>query len=128
MKIRVSDIRVKNRIRKQPGDLSALKESINRVGLLHPIIIDLDNRLIAGERRLEAVQQLGWEHVEVKIVDIRNKKDRILIEADENISRLDFTNDELIRSHELIKRYSRSGIFWRFIAWILDLIDKLRGK
>ncbi len=128
MKIRVSDIKVKNRIRLHPGDISALKESINRIGLLHPIVIDLDNKLIAGERRLEAVKQLGWEHVEVKVVEVKNKKDRILIEADENISRLDFTNEELQRSKELIERYSRTNIFWKIWAWILDLIDRIRGK
>ncbi|NUM41502.1 MAG: ParB N-terminal domain-containing protein, partial [Leptospiraceae bacterium] len=109
MKIRVSDIKVKNRIRLDRGDISALKESIHRIGLLHPIIIDLDNKLIAGERRLEAVKELGWEHVEVKVVDVKNKKDRILIEADENTSRLDFTNEELQRSKELIERYSKTN-------------------
>ncbi len=128
MKIRVSDIKVKNRIRLDAGDISSLKESINRIGLLHPIVIDLDNRLIAGERRLEAVKQLGWEHVEVKVVEVKNKKDRILIEADENISRLDFTNEEIQRSKELIERYSKTNVFWMLWAWILDLIDRIRGK
>lgn len=74
MKIRVSDIKVKNRIRKDLGDLRPLKESIQKLGLLHPILIDLDNTLISGERRLESVKSLGWEYVDVRIVDIRNKK------------------------------------------------------
>lgn len=74
MKIRVSDIKVKNRIRKDLGDLHSLKESIQKLGLLHPILIDLDNTLISGERRLQSIKILGWEYVEVRIVDIRNKK------------------------------------------------------
>ncbi|EMO26573.1 ParB-like protein [Leptospira interrogans serovar Bataviae str. HAI135] len=74
MKIRVSDIKVKNRIRKDLGDLQSLKESIQKLGLLHPILIDLENTLISGERRLESVKILGWEYVDVRIVDIRNKK------------------------------------------------------
>lgn len=74
MKIRVSDIKVKNRIRKDLGDLQPLKESIQKLGLLHPILIDLENTLISGERRLESVKILGWEYVDVRIVDIRTKR------------------------------------------------------
>lgn len=89
MKIRVSDIKVKNRIRKDLGDLQPLKESIQKLGLLHPILIDLENTLISGERRLESVKILGWEYVDVRIVDIRNKKERVQMEAEENNIRLD---------------------------------------
>jgi hypothetical protein len=41
MKVRISDIIITERIRKIPGDLTGLKESIKNVGLLNPIIIDL---------------------------------------------------------------------------------------
>ncbi|AOP34463.1 chromosome partitioning protein ParB [Leptospira tipperaryensis] len=126
MKIRVSDIKVKNRIRKDLGDLRPLKESIQKLGLLHPILIDLDNTLISGERRLESVKNLGWEYVDVRIVDIRNKKERVQMEAEENNIRLEFTSEEQERVQELLKRYSYSTIFGKILAWILDLWDWIK--
>ena len=81
MKVRVTDIILTNRIRKSTGDLDGLRESIRSVGLLNPILIDMDNHLIAGYRRYEAIKQLGWEYIEVRILDIRSKRQRILIET-----------------------------------------------
>ncbi|MDV6235181.1 ParB N-terminal domain-containing protein [Leptospira ellisii] len=126
MKIRVSDIKVKNRIRKDLGDLRPLKESIQKLGLLHPILIDLDNTLISGERRLESVRMLGWEYVDVRIVDIRNKKERVQMEAEENNIRLEFTSQEQERVKELLARYSHTTIFGRIFALILDFLDWLK--
>ncbi|PJZ25016.1 chromosome partitioning protein ParB [Leptospira hartskeerlii] len=121
MKIRVSDIKVKNRIRKDLGDLHGLKSSIQNLGLLHPIIIDLDNKLVSGERRLECVKLLGWEYVDVRIVDVRSKKERVLIEAEENNVRLPFTPEEQERAQKLLRRYSHTGILGRLFAWLMDL-------
>ena len=41
----------KARFRKDPGDLRPLIESIKRHGLLHPVVISEDNKLICGRRR-----------------------------------------------------------------------------
>lgn len=117
----------KNRIRKDLGDLQSLQESIRKLGLLHPILIDLNNTLISGERRLESVKNLGWEYVEVRIVDIRNKKERIQMEAEENNIRLEFTSEEQERVKKLLRRYSYTTVFGRILAWILDLFDWLKG-
>ena len=61
----------------------------------------------------------------MRLVDIQNKKDRLIIEADENITRRDFTPEELRKADELMDRYSREGWFWRMVAWFLDLIDRI---
>src|SRR5262249_22027000 len=58
------------RYRKDLGDLPALAESLDRLGLLHPVVIDPPNRLIAGQRRLEAAKLLGWKNVPVRVVDL----------------------------------------------------------
>jgi hypothetical protein len=42
------------------GDLRALAESVEAVGLLHLVVVTPQGRLIAGRRRLEAVKLLGW--------------------------------------------------------------------
>lgn len=47
-------IKIGERHRKELGDIKALAADINQRGLLHPIVVDLKNNLIAGERRLAA--------------------------------------------------------------------------
>ena len=57
------------RSRKDMGDIDSLAASIQDVGLLHPVVVTPENVLIAGERRLLAVKQLGWTTVPVTVVD-----------------------------------------------------------
>ncbi|MCI0663808.1 MAG: ParB N-terminal domain-containing protein, partial [Acidobacteria bacterium] len=52
-------ITVGDRTRKNIGDLVGLKESIQAVGLLHPIVVNSAGELISGLRRMRAFQELG---------------------------------------------------------------------
>ena len=65
MQVRIDDIKVRKRIRKSVGDLSSLMESMRKYGLLQPIVIDSENTLLAGYRRLEAARQLLWKNYEI---------------------------------------------------------------
>ena len=85
-------IQVGRRFRKALGDLRALAQSIEEVGLLHPVVVTPQGRLIAGRRRLEAVKLLGWRTVPVHIVDLANI---IAGELAENVHRKDFLPSEL---------------------------------
>lgn len=67
--IRVDAVVVGKRVRRNLGDLSGLKASIEAVGLLSPILVKRNDELIAGARRLEAVRQLGWDFIEVRVAD-----------------------------------------------------------
>lgn len=59
-RLNVSDIVIGKRYRKDPGDLSELKESIEKRGLINPITIRRgENLLLAGVRRFECLKQLG---------------------------------------------------------------------
>jgi ParB-like chromosome segregation protein Spo0J len=86
---RVADIAVGlGRRRSDAGDLDALVASIRDVGLLHPVVIDTDDHLVAGWRRLQAVKRLGWTEVPVTIA--KNLDDALLAlraERDENTCR-----------------------------------------
>jgi ParB family chromosome partitioning protein len=65
----IRDIRVgTKRIRKDMGDLAGLAESMKELGLLQPVVVFPDGRLILGERRLRAAKLLGWERIPVTIV------------------------------------------------------------
>ena len=66
----IDPIIVGERRRRDMGDVDGLAASIAEIGLLHPIVINSQGELIAGERRLGAVQQLGWADVPVTVVDI----------------------------------------------------------
>src|SRR6478609_11757184 len=57
--MQVAKIRVGERSRRDLGDIASLAKSIERLGLLHPIVITKTGELIAGERRLEAFRLLG---------------------------------------------------------------------
>lgn len=89
--VKVVDITIGERYRKDLGDIDALVASIQNVGLISPIAVNADNVLIAGQRRLEAVKRLGWDVVEVVIVD---GSQPLASEHDENVVRKDFTPSE----------------------------------
>ena len=125
MRVKISEIRIGNRIRRTTGDITTLKESMRRLGLLQPILIDPQNNLVAGFRRLEAAKDLGWESIEARLVDVKNRQERLIVEAEENTTRKDFTPDEMTRADKLLERHSRTGIFWKFFAWFMDLLDRL---
>jgi len=87
---------VNDRHRKDLGDLGALAESIRSVGLLQPVVIRRDGTVIAGERRLAAVKQLGWERVSVRVArDLETALDYLRAERDENICRKELLPTEI---------------------------------
>ena len=68
MLIKLSEIKIKKRIRIDNGDLTLLKKSLNKFGQFHPITINDKYELISGFRRLEAAKQLDWATIDVKII------------------------------------------------------------
>ncbi|OJV75953.1 MAG: hypothetical protein BGO37_06870 [Cellulomonas sp. 73-92] len=64
----IDEIHVGHAYRHDLGDLSELANSIRRVGLLAPITITTGNVLIAGNRRLAALRQLGQRTTPVWVV------------------------------------------------------------
>jgi len=85
------------RYRKDPKKgLQALAESIDTHGLLNPIVVTTDLELVAGHRRLLAVQSLGYEQIEAHIVKGLDEAAKLHIEYDENICRVQMTEAERI--------------------------------
>jgi ParB-like chromosome segregation protein Spo0J len=101
MKVFIQDVIVKDRYRKDMGDITALRKSIEKLGLLQPIGITKDKVLVFGERRLTACFALGWAEIEARIVDIDS-----LIEGehDENEVRKAFTLSERLAIAQEIQR------------------------
>ena len=89
----VDQIKVGERHRKDMGDIAGLAANIAAVGLLHPIVVQPDGTLIAGERRLQAAQLLGWKTIPVTVIDL---DDIVRGEFAENTHRKDFTLSEAV--------------------------------
>lgn len=96
--LRVDDINVGARLRQDLGDIAGLAKSIDEYGLLHPLVIDADNNLIAGGRRLEAMKSLGWTKVEVRQFEEMSADERRVLELEENLRRKDLTSYERSRN------------------------------
>ena len=124
MKIPVDKIVIdeRHRIRKDAGDLTSLIASIQKVGLLNPIVLTEDHRLVAGFRRLSACRKLGWNEIEANVVSY--KDDLLLLldaEVEENLVRKDFTAEEIMaieKRREEILRMLRGNIFQRLWRWL----------
>ena len=62
--------------------------SIREVGLLHPITVTRDHRLVAGYHRLEAFRRLGRNRILATVLSV-DALDAELAEIDENLIRND---------------------------------------
>ena len=135
MLVNISEIKVKKRVRKDLGDLDALKESLRRYGLLNPITIDNKNRLIAGERRLEAAKLLGWTNINAVVVNNIAAITKLELELEQNNQRKEFTDAELLEGYKRLERLRNPSIFRkilnaivRFFEWIFESIATLFKK
>jgi N6-adenosine-specific RNA methylase IME4 len=99
-------IKVRNRYRKNLGDIDSLAASIKELGLLHPIVVRPDGRLIAGERRLAACRRLGWKSVPVTHVDLKKV---VLGEYAENAFRKNFLPSEVNAIRMAIEPYEKAA-------------------
>jgi ParB-like chromosome segregation protein Spo0J len=79
-----------------PATVKKLAQSIEQVGLRHPITVRRKGdgyTLIAGRHRLEACKKLGREHIPASIVSMTNDEAR-LWEIAENLHRAELTKLE----------------------------------
>ena len=88
----------------QATDLDGLVTSIRKQGVLQPLIIAPNGRLLAGRRRLEAARRAGLELVPVHVCAVTSERSAIEISLVENVERSDL--DPLTRAksyHALIE-------------------------
>ncbi len=102
--IPIEEISTDGRVRKDMGNLRSLADSMARHGLLHPIVLQKDGMLIAGQRRIEAAKLLGWIHIPATTIEIA---DLLSAERDENTERKDFTPSEAVEIGRMIEEHER---------------------
>jgi len=125
MKVPITDIVVKERVRKEIGDLAALMESMQQHGQLNPVTITRDNELIAGHRRLLSARELGWSYVEARIVDRDSEGEKLQLELEENVHRKDFSPEELLAGYRRLEKLLRPRFTRRIAGFFSNVFGKL---
>lgn len=75
------------RQRREINNIPELADSIQRLGLINPIVVTRDSVLVTGERRLEACRVLGWTNIPAQYTDELPDHTLRAIELEENIKR-----------------------------------------
>jgi ParB/RepB/Spo0J family partition protein len=98
--VRIADIRVRrdDRQRRKLEPDQFLQASIQKHGLINPICVTRDLRLVAGERRLESCRAIGWETIPVRWFEDLDTDEVALIELEENIKRKDLVWQDSTRA------------------------------
>ena len=106
MKVRIDEL-VGGEPKREHGDIKELKQSIEEVGLINPITINQNKKVLAGRRRLQAITELGFREVECRIIESKNDLFDFKVAIEENIKRKNLTDTEVaiaIKEYDEMKR------------------------
>lgn len=136
--IAVGDVYIpENRQRRdfKPSKIQELAESIEDKGLLHPIVLrEVDGQfiLVAGERRLRAIQFLGWERISYTLFEALDELHAREAELEENVCRVDLSwqekTDALAALHKLRKEQNPDQTYRDTAREITDDEEKVKPK
>ncbi|BAO04927.1 ParB protein [Clostridium botulinum B str. Osaka05] len=108
MLIDINKIIIKDRIRKDYGNIEELAKDIKENGLINPPVVTPEYILIAGERRTKACKYLGYEQIEVRVMTVKDALHQLKLEISENENRKDFSFSEKMQWAEQLKEeYSK---------------------
>lgn len=108
MLVDIGKIVVKDRIRKDFGDIQELAQDIKDNGLINPPVVTPEFELIAGERRLRAMEYLDYKQLEVRIMTVKDALHQLKLEISENENRKDFSFSEKMQwANQLKKEYEK---------------------
>jgi ParB/RepB/Spo0J family partition protein len=108
--ISLEDVYIGDRFRKDYGDLESFKRSIQKYGIIHPLVVCTSNdehsepyHLVAGGRRISALAELGILKFPVRIYDRElTPLELRSIELEENLQRKDMDWQEQVRLQQEI--------------------------
>jgi ParB family chromosome partitioning protein len=106
--VKLSRISFSPGLREDIGDINALADSIQAVGLLQPLVVTPDLHLVAGRRRLQALYQLGRNTADVYVVDnLTDALSQLRAQRDENTCRKEFTPSEAVKIGKALEALER---------------------
>ena len=131
--VRVSQIKVGERFRTEYKDIDDLALSIQDKGLIQPPVLDQDLNLLAGGRRLKAIELLReedpetWDEIPVIIRESKDELDAREIELIENLMRSNLTWQEQTRLvAEIHRLYKEKNPNWTG-GDTADLLERSEG-
>lgn len=89
--VKLIDIIEGERAREEYGDLDELVESIKAKGIIQPITLSTELKLLAGGRRFRAASLAGLLEIPAVLRETEDEVDELEIELFENLHRKDFT-------------------------------------
>jgi ParB family chromosome partitioning protein len=105
--IDINKIKVNDRIRKDFGNIEELANDIKENGLINPPVVTPEYELIAGERRLKALQFLKYPQIEVRIMTVKDSEHQLNLEISENENRKEFTFSERVDWAKRLERIEK---------------------
>jgi phage N-6-adenine-methyltransferase len=99
--VKISDLVVEPHRSVSDETVASLAKSIEQIGLLHPIVVGSDRKVLAGTHRVRAFERLGRNRIPACIVELKGL-DAELATIDENLIRNEGT--ELERDRALARR------------------------
>ena len=92
--IPLENIKTNNKYLRLESDIEELKKSIETVGLINPLILNQEDKLIAGGRRYSALKALGKTEAPYVRIE-KSELEQELVSIDENLVRKDLNKMEL---------------------------------
>ncbi|MBC8453443.1 ParB N-terminal domain-containing protein [PVC group bacterium] len=123
MKVPLDTIIIKERVREEIGNLDSLMKSMQKHGQLNPVTLSRENELIAGHRRLLAAKEMGWQYIDVSIVDYSTDIEKLELELEENIHRKDFLPEELLAGFRRLETLRKPGLRRRIAGFFKGIYN-----
>jgi ParB family transcriptional regulator, chromosome partitioning protein len=116
-----------NVLRSRSSGTKVLADSIDRIGLLHPVVVRITGEgsfeIVAGNRRYDACKKLGWRKILCHIVELDDKAS-FEVALVENIQR--HTLDPIEEAFAFKKYVSEFG--WGGVSDLAQKISKSPSK
>jgi DNA modification methylase len=127
--IPVTQIVEGDRIREDYGQLDELADSIKTEGLIHPVVVDLNYRLVAGGRRLRAVRDvLKLPEIDINFIEVLDDAQLRRLEAEENVRRKDMSWQEKVQSVAAVHNHQALNAAIKGSSWTQAMTGRLLGN
>jgi len=81
-----------------PANIQAIRDSLNRFGQRSPVVVQKQGMVVrAGNGRVEAARELGWEHIAAVVVDESSVDATAFALADNRTAELAEWDDDVLR-------------------------------
>lgn len=111
--LNIADVKWDKRYREEFGDLEDLAASMKEKGVIQPITVSTEMKLLAGERRIRAATMAGLTKIPALVRKVDGEIDAREIELIENVFRKDFTwPEESALIQEIDRLYRTKNLDW----------------